>query len=69
VTRNRFLLLGAIVPGLFGLVMMLAPGMMLANSLTHTVDSATSEVTRWVGFAVFSLAWITFLVSCAGSSL
>lgn len=59
--RNRFLVLAAIVPGLFGAVMMLAPEMMLANSLTATVDPATREVTRWVGFAVFSLAWITFL--------
>ena len=59
-TRNRFLLLAAIVPGLFGGVMMLAPEMMLANSLTATVDPATREVARWVGFAVFSLAWITF---------
>jgi len=32
-TRNRFLLLGAIVPGLFGLVMMVAPEMMLSNHL------------------------------------
>ena len=60
-TRHRFLLLAAIVPGLFGVVMMLAPGMMLANSLTATVDPATREVARWAGFAVFSLAWITFL--------
>jgi hypothetical protein len=32
-TRNRFLLLGAIVPGLFGLVMMVAPEMILSNHL------------------------------------
>ena len=60
-TRNRFLLLGAIVPGLFGLVMMVAPEMILSNHLVDTVYPATTEVTRWGGFAVFSLAWITFL--------
>ena len=32
-TRNRFLLLGAIVPGPFGLVMMVAPEMILSNHL------------------------------------
>lgn len=32
-TRNRFLLRGAIVPGPFGLVMMVAPEMILSNHL------------------------------------
>jgi hypothetical protein len=61
VTRSRFLLIGAIVPGLIGLVMMLAPGLMLDNSLADPAAPATREVTRWVGFAVFALASITFL--------
>ena len=60
-TRERFLLVAAVVPGAFGAVMMLAPRLMLDNSLAVAVTTGTVEVTRWVGFAVFSLAWVTFL--------
>lgn len=59
-TRRQFLLVASIVPGIFGSVMMLAPQLMLENSLTQPADEATSIVTRWVGFAVFAVAWITF---------
>lgn len=59
--RQRFLAVAAAVPGLFGAVMMVAPRLMLDNSLAVAVTTGTVEVTRWVGFAVFSLAWITFL--------
>lgn len=53
-TRRQFLLVASIVPGIFGSVMMLAPQLMLENSLTQPADEATSIVTRWVGFAVFA---------------
>lgn len=60
-TRRRFLVVAAAVPGLFGLVMMLVPTVMLENSLTEVPQDATVAVTRWVGFAVFSVALITYL--------
>lgn len=60
-TRTRFMLVGAALPGLFGLVMMLSPGTMLDNSLATAPEPATLTVTRWAGFAVFSIACITFL--------
>jgi hypothetical protein len=59
--RSYFFVLAAIVPGLFGLVMMVAPDLMLANSLAADVDATTRVVTQWVGFGAFSLAWINFL--------
>jgi hypothetical protein len=61
VSRSQFLILAAIVPGAFGLVMMVAPDLMLANSLAIGVDASTRVVTQWVGFAVFSLALVNFL--------
>jgi hypothetical protein len=59
--RSHFLILAAIVPGVFGLVMMVIPDVMLRNSLATAPDAATAIVTQWVGFGVFSLAVITFL--------
>lgn len=61
-TRNRFLLLGAIVPGPFGLVMMVAPEMILSKpsgglgsdsavvamlSTHHTAKAP--DITSWLG--------------------
>ncbi len=60
-TRTQFFVLAAVVPGLFGLVMMFVPRMMLKNSLTEPAHETATTVTRWVGFAVFSIACITFL--------
>lgn len=60
-SRSRFMLVAAVVPWVFGLVMMLVPGMMLANSLAAEFDGTTRAVTQWVGFGVFSIGWITFL--------
>ncbi len=48
-TRRQFLLVAPIVPALFGSVMMLAPQLMLENSLTQPPDEATSTVARWIG--------------------
>jgi hypothetical protein len=61
VSRKQFLILAAIVPGAFGLVMMVAPDLMLGNSLAIGVDASTRVVTQWVGFGVFSLGLINFL--------
>lgn len=61
ITRSQFFVLAAVVPGVFGLVMMFAPRMMLQNSLTEPGHATATTVTRWVGFAVFSIACITFL--------
>ena len=58
-TMKRFLVVAASSQGSSALLMMLSPEAMLGNSLAPPVQPATSEVTRWVGFAVFSLAWIT----------
>lgn len=60
-TRSSFFIVAAIVPGLFGLVMMLTPSTMLSNSLALDFDAATEAVTQWVGFAVVSLACINLL--------
>src|SRR5688572_9497698 len=59
--RKLFLLIAAIVPAIFGLVMMLVPDQMLSNSLNMKADLQTRSVTQWVGFAVFSIGLITFL--------
>lgn len=59
--RSHFFILAALVPGLFGLVMMFAPDLMLRNSLATDVDATTRIVTQWVGFGVFSLGAINFL--------
>ncbi len=59
--RHPFFIIAAVVPWLFGLVMMLAPDMMLGNSLATEVHATTRIVTQWVGFGVFSLGWINFL--------
>ena len=59
--RSQFLILAAIVPGVFGFVMMVVPDLMLGNSLTASADDTVTAVTQWVGFGVFSLGWINFL--------
>jgi len=59
--RSQFFIVAALVPWLFGAVMMFLPGLMLGNSLAATPDAATRYVTQWVGFGVFSLGWINFL--------
>jgi hypothetical protein len=67
-TRRTFFIIAALVPGVFGLVMMLAPDVMLSSSLAVEATTATRTVTRWVGFAVFSIAWINFLARTDGGS-
>jgi hypothetical protein len=59
--QNLFLLIAAIIPMLFGLVMMFIPNKMLANSLTSTANLQTLSVTQWVGFGTFTVGLITFL--------
>ena len=59
--RSHFLIVAAVVPGAFGLVMMVAPDLMLGDSLALLADTATRVVIQWVGFGVLSLAWINFL--------
>src|SRR4030095_187983 len=60
-TQNVFLLIAAIIPLLFGFVMMFIPSKMLANSLTTSADLNTRSFTQWVGFGVFTIGLITFL--------
>jgi hypothetical protein len=59
--RSSFLLIAAIIPSLFGLVMMFVPDQMLSNSLTSEANLQTRSVTQWVGFAAFTVGLITFL--------
>ena len=59
--RSSFLLIAAIIPLLFGLVMMLAPDKMLSNSLHNEANLQTLSVTQWVGFGVFTVGLINFL--------
>ncbi|MEQ1913087.1 MAG: hypothetical protein ABMA15_30010 [Vicinamibacterales bacterium] len=58
--RSQFLILAAIVPALFGLLNMLAPGEVRAI-LTVDVNAAVTAATRWYGFTTFSLGAINFL--------
>ena len=59
--RASFLLIAAIIPLLFGLVMMLAPAKMLSNSLNNEANLQTISVTQWVGFGVFTVGLMNFL--------
>lgn len=59
--RSSFLLIAAIIPLLFGSVMMFVPDQMLSNTLTSDADLQTRSVTQWVGFGVFTIGLINFL--------
>lgn len=60
-TQSIFLLIAAIIPLLFGTMMMLMPAKMLANSLVQPPDRFTLSVTQWTGFGTFTVGLITFL--------
>jgi hypothetical protein len=66
--RSSFLLIAAVIPLLFGLVMMVVPDTMLSNSLTSDADLQTRSVTQWVGFGVFTIGLINFLSRNDGGS-
>jgi hypothetical protein len=59
--RSSFILVAAIIPILFGSVMMFAPEMMIANTLTVEISTGIHAVTQWVGFGVFTVGIINFL--------
>ena len=59
--QSSFLLIAAIIPLLFGLVMMIIPDKMLSNMLTSEANLQTLLVTQWAGFGVFSIGLINFL--------
>ncbi len=59
--QRTFLIIAAIIPLIFGLVMMVVPDKMLSNSLTYEVNLQTLSVTQWVGFGVFTIGLINFL--------
>ena len=59
--RSSFLLIVAIIPLLFGLVMMFVPDKMLSNTLTSDANLQTHSVTQWAGFGVFTVGLINFL--------
>ena len=67
-TQSTFLIIAAVIPFLFGLVMMFIPHKMLSNSLTSTADLATRSVTQWAGFGTFTVGVITFLARNDSSS-
>lgn len=58
--RSQFLMVAAIVPGLFGLLNMFAPEGVL-SILTVDVNAGVTAVTRWYGFTTLSLGVINFL--------
>ena len=66
--RSSFLLIAAIIPLLFGLVMMVVPDTMLSNTLTSDANLQTHSVTQWVGFGVFTIGLINFLSRNDGGS-
>jgi hypothetical protein len=66
--RSSFLLIAAVIPLLFGLVMMVVPDAMLSNSLTSDANLQTHSVTQWVGFGVFTVGLINFLSRNDGGS-
>ena len=59
--QNSFMLIAAIIPLLFGVVMMFFPAKMLSNSLTSEANLQTRSVTQWVGFGTFTIGLMTFL--------
>jgi hypothetical protein len=59
--RCTFLMIAAIIPGLFGFVMMITPGLILSNTLVGEINHTTRIVTQWVGFGVFTLGLINLL--------
>ena len=67
--RSSFLLIAAVIPLLFGLVMMVVPDTMLSNSFTSVADLQTHSVTQWVGFGVFTIGVINFLSRNDGGSI
>ena len=67
--RSSFLLIAALIPLLFGSVMMVVPDTMLSNSLTSDADLQTHSVTQWVGFGVFTIGLINFLSRNDGGSI
>ena len=67
--RSSFLLIAAVIPLLFGLVMMVVPDAMLSNSLASDADLQTHSVTQWVGFGVFTIGLINFLSRNDGGSI
>jgi hypothetical protein len=60
-TQTTFLIIAAIIPLLFGLVMMFIPNKMLSNSLTSSPTLPTLSVTQWAGFGTFTVGVVTFL--------
>lgn len=58
--RNQFLIIAALVPGLFGLANMLAPEG-LRSFLTADVNATAMAVNQWYGLTTFSLGIINFL--------
>ena len=59
--RSVFILIAALIPVMFGSLMMFAPELMLYNTLTVEITTGLRAVTQWVGFGVFTLGIINFL--------
>jgi hypothetical protein len=59
--RSTFLFITGIIPIIFGTIMMIAPGSMLANMLTNEANLQTLSVTQWVGCGIFSIGLVNFL--------
>ena len=59
--RSTFLLFASLVPLVYGLVMIFAPGILLDYSLAAATGAQNNTVARWLGFGVFSIGIINFL--------
>lgn len=58
--RNHFLMLAGGLACVFGLMMLLAPGQMIANMTTDTSEGSR-HVLRWMGCPLFSIGLINIM--------
>lgn len=58
--RSTFILISAILAGMFGLMMLAAPGQMIKN-MTSGADPSACHVLQWAGCMLLSIATINFL--------
>lgn len=58
--RSTFILISAMLAGLFGLAMLVAPHQMIKN-MTSGADASANNILQWAGCMLVSIAVINFL--------